>query len=333
MIGAITFERSPAEGAFNAETVELCEQIGALVGPILELRRREERSLASKACDSCRRQLSRLFGTGHLTLKAGATALVGLTIFFCLVNGQYQIPADASLEGAIERVVVAPQEGFIVTANARPGDVVKKGDVLAGLDDRDLKLERLKWSSQRQQLTKEHREALAKHDRAAISILGARLAQADAQIELLEKQLDRTQVEAPFDGVIVEGDLKRALGSPVERGQILYKVAPLDDYRIVLEVDEREISEVKVGHHGQVTLAAAPGEPLAFVVQRVTPVSNAEEGNNFFQVEAQLQERLNFLRPGMQGVGKIEIGQRKLIWIWSHKMLDWIRLWLWSWWP
>jgi hypothetical protein len=35
----------------------------------------------------------------------------------------------------------------------------------------------------------------------------------------------------------------------------------------------------------------------------------------------------------MQGVGKIDVDQRKLIWIWTHKITQWWRMFLWSWWP
>jgi hypothetical protein len=39
------------------------------------------------------------------------------------------------------------------------------------------------------------------------------------------------------------------------------------------------------------------------------------------------------LRPGMEGVGKVAIGERRLIWIWTHKLIDWVRLAFWSWMP
>ncbi len=39
------------------------------------------------------------------------------------------------------------------------------------------------------------------------------------------------------------------------------------------------------------------------------------------------------LRPGLEGVAKIEVGRRRLVWIWTHELFDWIRLWAWSWWP
>jgi hypothetical protein len=38
----------------------------------------------------------------------------------------------------------------------------------------------------------------------------------------------------------------------------------------------------------------------------------------------------DLLHPGMEGVAKIEVGSRKLIWIWSRRLVDWLRLWTWA---
>jgi hypothetical protein len=35
----------------------------------------------------------------------------------------------------------------------------------------------------------------------------------------------------------------------------------------------------------------------------------------------------------MQGIGKINAGRERLLWIWSHEIIDWFRLWIWTWWP
>ena len=40
-----------------------------------------------------------------------------------------------------------------------------------------------------------------------------------------------------------------------------------------------------------------------------------------------------WLRPGMEGVGKVSVGERKLIWIFTHSLFDWFRLWSWKWMP
>ena len=138
---------------------------------------------------------------------------------------------------------------------------------------------------------------------------------------------------APFDGVIVEGDLTQSLGSPVEKGQLLFQIAPLDGYRIILAVDERDIGEIQAGQRGELALAAMPGRPLPLTVERLTPVATTEDGYNAFRVEARLDHQVKALRPGMEGIAKIEIEERQLLWIWTHDLADWLRLWVWSWWP
>ena len=35
----------------------------------------------------------------------------------------------------------------------------------------------------------------------------------------------------------------------------------------------------------------------------------------------------------MEGVGKIQVDRRNLFWIWTHKLVHWMRMWAWSWWP
>ncbi len=68
-------------------------------------------------------------------------------------------------------------------------------------------------------------------------------------------------------------------------------------------------------------------------MNRITPISTASEGRNYFRVEAGLQQTSDRLRPGMEGVGKIVAGRARLIWIWTHEVTEWVRLKLWSWWP
>ncbi|MDH4325257.1 MAG: HlyD family efflux transporter periplasmic adaptor subunit, partial [Betaproteobacteria bacterium] len=188
-----------------------------------------------------------------------------------------------------------------------------------------------KLESQREQYVKQFREAMGKRERAQIAVVSAQIAQAEAQLALVNEHLARTALAAPFDGLIVSGDLSQRLGAPVERGQVLFEIAPLEDYRVVLHVDERDIAHVASGQRGELTVTSMPGERFPFVVRSVTPVNTAKEGRNLFRVEAMLEQKgESRLRPGMEGVGKIAIDERKLVWIWTHGLTDWVRLWIWS---
>jgi len=332
IIGAVMFERQGQAGEFDEETKELCEQLVALFGPILHYRRLNDRPISEKIKESTGSLFSNIFGSGYLGTKLITTIIAGVIATTYFMPWEYRISANAILEGEIERVITSPEDGYLKEAPVRPGDIVEAGATLATLDDRDLQLEKIKWSGKFKQVSKEYREALAFHEQSQIGILRSQLAQAEAQLEILEHKLNRIVIASPISAVIVSGDYTRALGSPVERGQVLYKVSPLENYRVILQVDESDISEITVGLKGELTLSAAAEETFEMEVVKITPVSTAENGINYFQVEASLASTPDFLRPGMQGVGKIEIGERQLFWIWTHKAVDWIRLKLWSWW-
>jgi len=331
-LGALTLER-PIDRPFEPETVELCETVAALAGPILDTKRTEQRWLIRKAIESLARQLGRLIGPGYLVRKLIVALLIAVVIFFAYFKVDYRVTAPTVIEGIVQRVVAAPFDGYIKEAPVRPGDIVNQGELLCRLDDRDLKLEHIKWSTEREQYAKKYQEAMAQHDRAQIRILRAKIDQAAAQMALLEEQLVRSRIAAPFNGVVMSGDLSQSLGTPVERGQELFQVAPLESYRVIIEVDERDILEIKRGQRGDLILPSMPGEAFSFEVEKITPVSTAREGRNYFRVEGRMQQASLRLRPGMEGIGKVTIDRRKLIWVWTHEPVNWLRLQLWRWRP
>ena len=330
LAGAITFERPP-DVPFDRDAIEMLELATSIVGPILEEKRLNDRWLIVKAFESLTWQLSRLFGPGHLLRKLIAIAVVAVAAALSVVKTPYDVDADAEIQGLVRRAVVAPYDGFIKDARARAGDKVKQGQILAELEDRDLLLERLKWVTERQQRLYEYDKALAAREPAVGNVAKAQIDQAQAQIKLVDAELARIQLRAPIDGQIVSGDLSQLIGTSVQRGQVLFEVAPLTVYRIVLDVDERDIEAVKPGERGELVVSALPDVRLPFVVDQITPIAEVRGGRNAFRVEGRLTENPSELQPGMQGVGKIQVGERNLAWIWLHPLIDSLRLWAWRW--
>ena len=160
-------------------------------------------------------------------------------------------------------------------------------------------------------------------------LAGAQANQARAQMDLAVSKLERVNIVAPFDGTVVKGDLTQQLGSPVEQGKVLFELAPLDAWRVILKVDERDIGHVQVGATGELVLASLPGQAWPFTVKKLTPISVAEDGRNHFRVEAELAPGAPRLRPNMEGVGKVDAGHASLLWIWTRPLVDWLRL---TWW-
>ncbi len=330
--GAITLERSPGAG-FDQATVDLCDCVAAVVGPLLRSKRRDDRLIIWKLLDSGWAQLKRLFGPRYLGRKLTVVLAVLLIAFLAVAKGDYRITSHAGIEGRVQRVIVAPFDGYVASENARAGATVRQGQVLATLDDKDLALERLRWSTTRRQRMTEYNRALAERERAEINIIKAQIDQAAAQIALLDEQIARTKLTAPFDGLVVSGDLSQSIGAAVQRGEELFEIAPLQSYRVVLEVDETDIADIQIGQTGNLVVSALPNELFAYSVDRITPVSESEEGRTFFRVEAYLDAASHRLRPGMEGIAKTQVERRHLAWIWTHQLFDWLRLKLWAWLP
>ena len=332
LVGAITFERHRNE-SFDKEALQLAETIAALLGPIFGLQLRANRLLAGRIIDRVDDGFISLFGPRRPGLKLGVIGVISLALFLALAKGEHRVTAKSVLEGEVQRAAVAPFDGFIRAAPVRAGDTVRAGDVLAALEDRDLILDRLKWRAERDKLVQKQREARAKHDRTNLVILDSQIRQAESQLALAEEKLSRARILAPFDGIVVSGDLSQMLGSPVERGKLLFEIAPLNSYRLIIHVDERDVRYVAMGQSGTVAFAGVPWTPLRMILSKITPVTVAEEGRNSFRIEARLTEPGPQLRPGMEGVAKIETGQRSLVWIWTRAVVEWLRLVAWKYLP
>jgi multidrug resistance efflux pump len=326
--GALTLERSEP---FDPRTVALVEVAAALAGPALEALRREDRFVGAKLTEAAAGVARDLVGPRHVALKLLVGGLAAIVVFFSIAKGDFRVTADTVLEPAVTRAAVAPFEGYVATAVVRAGDEVAEGQVLGSLDVRDLRLERSKWASQYDQSEKQYRAALAARDAAQAEIHAAAMAESRAELDRIEDRLTRADLRAPFAGMVVTGDLSQRLGAPVKRGEVLFEVAPLDAYRLYLKVGEADIAHVEAGQRGTLVLSSLPDRSFEFTIDQVTPVSVAEEGRNTFRVEARLHDAEAVLRPGVQGVAKIEAGRHRLIWIWTHDAIDWLRLELWSW--
>lgn len=332
MLGALTLQR-PSTAPFDAATIELVDTAASLIGPVLEEKRLNDRIILAKIGETLKRQSMRLLGPGYFGRKLATLIAAAIVAFFAVAEAEFRVTAPSRLEGEVQRAIVAPFDGFIAAQSAKAGEVVDEGATLARMEDRELVLERLGHAADRRQRLAEYDRALAEANRVEARILRAQIAESEAEIALLDARIARTNLVAPFDGLVISGDLSQDIGSGVRRGDELFLIAPLDSYRVVLEVDERDVRAIEEGQGGHLVVSSLPDLQLPYTVERVKPIANAEEGRNFYRVEARLDAADPRLRPGMEGIGKTAIEDRLLIRIWTRRLVDWVRLFVWEWSP
>jgi multidrug resistance efflux pump len=310
--------------------VDELQHLAAFLAPMLLLGHRAAHPMAQAG-----ERLKRLLPVGgpRRATAAAAAGVVGLVALLGLAGLEIdsRVSAPARVEGAVQRVLTAPADGFLLRVAVRPGDTVKADQILLELDDRDLSIERLRWATESEQEGRQATEALAREDRVQFAVHSAKAQQARAQLALADAQLTRFKVSAPFDGIVLQGDLTRSLGAPVRSGDTLMTVAPAGEYRVILEVDEYDISRLAGGESGVVSLAASSGAQIPVRITRVSPTSVVRDGRNVFEVEAQPLATDAALRPGFQGMGRIQAGQRSLWRIVVERPWLWLRQQLWAW--
>ncbi len=327
VLGVLLLER---DRPFTANETAQLERLSLLISPMLALKTTEAMSTGQWLRRFMGRGLGSLLGARRLGLKLSLLALMLIVAVSATYTQMHRVDANASLEPNTQRAVVSGFSSFLSQVEARAGDIVSSGDVLARLDVDELELDRIKWVGEKEKLNKEYRANLAQRDRSKVRVLEAQRSQAQAKIDLIDAQIQRATLRAPIDGVVVSGDHFQSLGRPVERGELLFEVASLDDYRLILKLDEKDIGWVKIGSKGQLRLRSLTDRTFPFEVTAITPVSEPGEGANTFRVEANLEKLPQSMRSGMQGVAKIDVEPRAIGWIWTRSFVDWARMQIWK---
>jgi multidrug resistance efflux pump len=303
-----------------------------LAEPLLRRWRQADRPLWRHAVDALRDAWQKVWGPGELVWKVGAGALVLAIAVLLLWPVPDRVSAATVIEGRVRQVVTAPFDGFIGQVMVRPGERVTRGQTLARLDARDLRLEQSRIRSERDQANGKLRQAMAERDAPAMALAQAEVQRAEAQLALVESKLGRTDLMAPMDGLVVTGDWVQQIGGPVETGKAMFEIASGEGYRVVLHVPDRDIARVRTAQIGTLRLTSQPQISHAFRVSTVTATASVLDGVNGFRVEADWQGEVPPLSPGMQGIGKIDVGSANLLTVWTRPTIDWLRLKLWAWW-
>ena len=329
--GTVLFDR-PADQPFGKEEQLTAEALTNFVGVVLEEKRQSCLPLHAYIFRSFKNQLSFFIGSGHLVRKVILFSLVCMSIFFSLMPGTYNISADAVIEGAELRSIVAPYDGYLQSATLRAGDTLKKGELLAELDTRQSRLQLMSWVSQEATSRRKYEDALAKNERTQVQINDAQSKRAQAEIELLEFQISQAVMQAPFDALIVSGDLSQRIGALVRQGDVLFELSPSNRFRLAMYVDEFRINDIRQLQTGWLVLAALPDQKFAFKVTRINPMTEALEGSTVYRVEAEFNNKSEMLRVGLEGVAQVYVDERLLITIWTRSMIDWMKLQFWRFW-
>jgi len=328
IVGILTVEK-PRPARFGARSITHLQTVAELLGPALAVRAREERPLRARAAETARAGAGRLIGRQHVGLKIAAVLGASLLLYACLATWPYRLQAPFRFQADAMRVYSAFFDATIEEVDARKGQHVKEGHVLARLDASRILIELQKVAAQLDEQKTIHLTAMRDGKTAAARRAEARGRRFEAEKKLLEHQSAHAALTAREDGVVISGDWLSRLGERVERGQALFEVAPLEKLHAVIYVDEADVDRVRPGSEGQLSTRGRAEQVIGFRVLRVVPLGEPYRGRNVFEVHAELAEHERWMLPGMEGTAKIDAGRAAPIWIMTHRLVDFLRLQMW----
>jgi len=249
-------------------------------------------------------------------------------IAILLLPVPHHVHGKIEIQPLVKRYINSPFDGILAQASVRTGDLVTQGTALARLDDKEIAWELSGLAAQQQAYQKQKDINRAKGDTGGVQIAQLELEKIQTQIDLLNYRNDNLLINSPLAGVVLSGDLERAEGSPVNKGQVLFEIAPLDKLLIELSISADDIAYVKPDMPLFFELNSYPGEQWIRQLKRIRPRAEIKETRLVFILETELDNPAEKLRPGQQGMGYIIAPDRPVAWILFHKVWAQIGRWL-----
>jgi hypothetical protein len=329
-IAILSLRHVPGQ-TFSIEQLEKVRDLAAPLIPGVVLLDRADRSLRDQALFGLQVWFSETLCADTWTRRVMMGAVVALLTFVSVGKQTYYLSAPATIMPMEEREIAAPFEGTLSRVLVKPGDSVKAGQTLFTMDTKQLMLDLKQSTADRAAAEMESVQGSAEGDATRAAIARAKADAAAGLAAKIEQKILMANVRAPGDGVILSGDLERRLGEPVSVGTPLLVFAPLGRWKVVVESPEFAADYLAPGQTGSFSAHAKPAISIPLAIDQVRASAEAREGKNVILADAIVTRTgESWVRSGMQGTSRIDIGKHPVWWVWGHRLIDRVRIRMWS---
>jgi HlyD family secretion protein len=236
---------------------------------------------------------------------------------------ELSIEASGEIEAISTIEIKSKASGEVLFLGAEVGDYIKKGAILARIDQRtpnnilaqaeaDLGLSKVRLENAKSQLIRGealHTEgSIADKDFEDIqeNYASAQSAVVRTQVSLENANisLDDTIVRSPTEGTVISRNVEvgQVISSPsvaVGGGTILMRMADLGNVRVRALVDEIDVGKVKVGQDVSIKVSAYRDRQFFGKVAKIEPLAKVEQNVTLFPILIDIENKENLLLLGM----------------------------------
>jgi RND family efflux transporter MFP subunit len=225
--------------------------------------------------------------------------------------------------------VSAAVAGRVAAVEVREGQEVQAGQVVARLDDRELRLRRGEAAAEAEAAARRGRQLEAAADPRAAAVERARRDRLEAELALAEAALGEAVLRSPEPGVVLTPRVHERSGERLESGQVFCSLAALDPLEAEIAVPESDLPFVAAGLPAEVKLNAFPDRTFLGAVSAVRPSAEERDGRTVVVARVRLPNPDGALKPGMRGRGRIRAGSISLGHFLVRRPARWVRTWIW----
>ena len=282
------------------------------LGVALSLVRRGESNKLQRCFDSIKKSF---------TQKKTLTVLkiVAAILMLGMIPTPYQIRATSEVQPAKKKFLYAPFAAPLKESLVEPGDLVRKNAELARLDDKELYLELAEVQAELHRTQKELDGYVATHKAGEARMAQHESEMLQARLEILEQRSEQLVLRSPIDGIVIAGDWKNAAGMPLETGESLFEVAPLEELSIDVYLPDEEIRYARPGQHVRIKFDAYPFESFHGELESIHPAAEIKDSANVFIGTVKITNPDGKLRPGMKGTAHCNSSWQPIWWNLLHK--------------
>ncbi|HEY2663064.1 MAG TPA: efflux RND transporter periplasmic adaptor subunit [Candidatus Binataceae bacterium] len=211
-------------------------------------------------------------------------------------------------------------QGQIVEEPIEEGKIVKKGDLLARIDDRDYQAQLSQAKAdydlalanvtlkqaKLNRVQKLHEQTYTSQDELDVAVNDLAVAQANlerakAAIDYAKFNVSQTVIRSPIDGVVLQK--YREAGATIVYGTgsgttDITQLASEDDMRVEVDINESDIAKVKLGMPAAIVPDAYPDRTFAAHVVKVYPEADRQKGTVKVEVRFDYPD-LSIIKPEM----------------------------------
>ncbi len=234
----------------------------------------------------------------------------------------FSIELSGDVKPASQGDIKAEVGGKLKVLHVEPGQVVKQGDILVEIDDRDLLTEKESALTEIEGAKLSMEKTRKNFDRAKELFQGKLISRevfdnlfaefslaenstirAERKLQLVEDKLRKTKVLSPMAGTVltvpvIEGSVVIAAAS-VNNGTLLMTIADLSKLLVDTHINQVDVSRLRVGQQVKLRVESLPENDMEARVSLIAPAASIKNNVKGFQVEALIDTPSAQLRPGM----------------------------------